>query len=187
VYAASSRDLAPVYLDAARRLGDVLAGAGYSVVYGGGGTGLMGAMADAALAGGTEVHGVIPDFLMSLECSHPGLTRMHVVEDMRARKHLMLEGAHAVVTLPGCCGTYEEVFEAMTLKRLGRWTGPIVLVNTSGFYDRFIGFLEHSIRERFMGPEHARMWSVVHEPEEVPDALNNAHGWSEDALSFANV
>jgi uncharacterized protein (TIGR00730 family) len=187
VYAASSRALAPVYHEAAGRLGRILAGAGLSVVYGGGSTGLMGAMADAALAAGGEVHGIVPGFLMSLESSHQGLTRMEVVEDMRLRKHRMLEGADAVVTLPGGCGTYEEVFEAMTLKRLGQWLGPIVLVNTRGFYDRFIEFLQHSVSERFMDQQHADMWAVVDEPEEVPAALANASAWSRDAIRFANV
>jgi uncharacterized protein (TIGR00730 family) len=187
VYAASSRALDPSYLEAAGRLGQVLAGAGLSVVYGGGSTGLMGAMADAALAAGAEVHGIVPHFLMSLESSHKGLTRMEVVEDMRLRKHRMLEGADAVVTLPGGCGTYEEVFEAMTLKRLGQWLGPIVLVNTRGFYDRFIDFLRHSVSERFMDQEHADMWDVVDEPEEVPAALASASAWSHDAIKFANV
>lgn len=187
VYAASSQALAPAYLSAAGRVGAALARAGMSIVYGGGGTGLMGAMADAALAGGGSVHGVVPQFLMELEVSHRELTHMEVVENMRERKHRMLQGTDALVTLPGGCGTYEELFEAMTLKRLGQWNGPIVLVNTLGFYDRLVDFLEHSIRERFMGHEHANMWSVVNEPEEVVDALQNAHAWSRSALQFANV
>ncbi len=187
VYAASSRALSNDYLDAAGRLGRVLAGGGYSVIYGGGGTGLMGAMADAALAHGAHVHGVVPQFLMDLEVSHRELSQMQVVENMRERKHLMLQGADAVVALPGGCGTYEELFEAMTLKRLGQWNGPIVLVNTLGFYDRLLEFLEHSVSQHFMGNEHADMWSVVNEPEDVIDALVNAHPWSSDALQFANV
>ncbi|NIP17193.1 MAG: TIGR00730 family Rossman fold protein [Xanthomonadales bacterium] len=187
VYAASSQDLAPKYYRAARRTGEVLAEAGLSVCFGGGGEGLMGAMADGALAGGAEVHGVVPEMLRGLELSHTGLTSLDVVSDMRVRKHRMLERSDAVVTLPGGCGTYEEVFEALTLKRLGEWLGPIVLVNTDGFYDLFIRFLEHSVRERFMGDEHANMWSVVSEPEEIIGAMRNAHEWSSDALQFANV
>ena len=187
VFAASSRQLDDDYIDAAGRLGAVLARSGMSIVYGGGGTGLMGAMADSALANGAAVHGVVPDFLLQLECAHTGLTAMDVVADMRERKHRMLNGADALVTLPGGCGTYEELFEALTLKRLGQWTGPIVLVNTRGFYDRLLGFLEHSVSERFMADAHARMWSVVDEPEAVPAALAGALPWSTAALSFANV
>ena len=187
VFAASSQALAPGYYQAATRLGEVLAKAGMSIIFGGGGKGLMGAMADGALGAGAEVHGIVPTFLRDLEVSHPGLTSLEVVDDMRLRKHKMLERSDAVVTLPGGCGTYEEVFEALTLKRLGQWLGPIVLVNTGGFYDLFIDFLEHSVRERFMGDDHATMWSVVDEPEEVMAALLNARPWSKDALQFANV
>jgi uncharacterized protein (TIGR00730 family) len=187
VYAASSQDLSCVYSEAASRLGRHLADAGLSIIYGAGGHGLMGAMADAALAGGAEVHGIIPGFLKDIEVYHRRLTRLEVVDDMRSRKTRMLENADAVVTLPGGCGTYEEVFEAMTMKRLGLWTGPIVLVNTQGFWDRMLGFLDHSVSERFMGQVHREMWSVVNEPEEVVDALASAPGWSADALEYANV
>lgn len=187
VYAASSAALIPHYYQAARRLGEVLAEAGISILYGGGGTGLMGAMADGALAGGGEVHGVVPAFLKELEVSHTGLTSLTVVDDMHKRKHLMLESSDAVVTLPGGCGTFEEVFEAMTLKRLGRWLGPIVLVNTEGFYSKLVEFLDHSVEQRFMGERHAGMWSVMDSPEEVPDALYSAEEWHREALTFANV
>jgi len=187
VYAASSQDLAPVYYDAAARLGRALAGHGLEIVYGGGGHGLMGAMADAALEAGAAVHGVIPRFLMSVEAYHRGLTRMDVTDDMRTRKQWLLERGDAVVTLPGGCGTYEELFEAMTMKRLGQWNGPIVLVNTNGFWDRFVDFLEHSVSERFMGRVHRQMWQVVDEPEEVVAALAAAPAWGPEALAFANV
>jgi len=187
VYAASSRALHEDYHAAARRLGSLLARSGMQVVYGGGGTGLMGSLADGALAEGGFVHGIVPELLIELEATHPRLSKLDIVADMRVRKQCMLEGGDAVVALPGGCGTYEELMEAMTMKRLGQWTGPIVLVNTRGFYDRLIGFLEYSVSERFMGEEHARMWSVVSEPEEVIEALGNAYGWSRDALRFANV
>ena len=92
-----------------------------------------------------------------------------------------------MVTLPGGRGTYEEVFEALTLKRLGQWLGPIVLVNTDGFYDRLNSFLEHAIDERFMHRQHAGMWTMVDEPEEVIEALIAAPRWTRDALNFATV
>lgn len=187
VYASSSKALDPVYYDAAKRLGNTLAEAGMSVIYGGGGAGLMGAMADAALAGGAEVHGVIPHFLHEIEVGHTALTTMDIVDDMRIRKHRMLENTDAVVTLPGGSGTYEELFEAMTLKRLGQFLGPIVLVNTKGFYDRCLDFLNHSVEERFMADIHLDMWSVVDTPEEVIAALEHAPAWSEEARRFSAV
>lgn len=187
VYAASSHALAPNYFDVAARLGRALATAGHPVIYGGGGTGLMGAMADAALAAGGEVHGVIPEFLTTLEKGHPGLTSMEVVPNMRIRKEKMLIDSAAVVTLPGGCGTFEEVFEAMTLKRLGQYFGPILLVNTDGYYDKLIEFLQHSVQEKFMSRQHLELWHTIDQPEDVPEALATIEPWSADALKFASV
>ena len=141
----------------------------------------------SSMAGGAQVHGVVPGFLLQLECAHAGLTEMEIVDDMRERKHRMLTRADALVTLPGGCGTYEELFEALTLKRLGQWTGPIVLLNTRGFYDRLLDFLDHSGSERFMAEAHTKMWSVVNEPEAIPEAMTTAPRWTSDALEFANV
>jgi uncharacterized protein (TIGR00730 family) len=185
VYAASSQALAPEYTDVAARLGRVLAQAGLPIVYGGGSTGLMGAMADAALEEGGEIHGVIPKFLMDLEKGHERLTSLDVVPDMRLRKHRMLTDSRAVVTLPGGCGTFEEVFEAMTLKRLGQYFGPIILVNANGYYDQLLDFLRHSVAERFMSQVHLDLWHTVVDPEQVPEALATVEPWSDDALHSA--
>jgi len=187
VYASSSAALKPVYYDAARRMGEVLADAGKSIIYGAGGGGLMGSMADGALSKNGEVYGVVPEFLQELELTHRGLTGLTVVPGMRIRKQMMLERSDAVVTLPGGSGTYEELFEALTMKRLGQWLGPIVLVNTDGFYNGLLRFLKHSIDERFMGSSHLKMWSVVDDPEQVLEAIENSHAWDSDALQFANV
>jgi uncharacterized protein (TIGR00730 family) len=187
VYASSSAALKPVYYDAARRMGEVLADAGKSIIYGAGGSGLMGSVADGALSKNGEVYGVVPQFLQDLELTHRGLTDLKIVKNMRVRKQLMLEDSHAVVTLPGGSGTYEELFEALTMKRLGQWVGPIVLVNTAGFYDGLVKFLQHSIDERFMGSSHLKMWSVVDEPEDVLEAIENSHAWDSNALEYANV
>jgi len=187
VYASSSAALRPVYYDAARRLGEILALAGKSIIYGAGGGGLMGAMADGALAKDGEVYGVVPGFLQDLELTHRGLTDLKVVGDMRERKHLMLKDSDAVVALPGGSGTFEELFEALTVKRLGQWVGPVVIVNTVGFYDRLLEFLRHSVDECFMGRNHLKMWCVVDEPEQVLEAIENAHTWYSDALQYANV
>ena len=130
VYASSSNALDPAYYDAAARLGTVLGRAGLDIIYGGGGVGLMRAMADNALAAGAHVHGVIPHFLNTVEHGHKSLSRLEVVADMRERKQRMIADSNAVISLPGGSGTFEEVFEALTLKRLDLFIGPIVLVNT---------------------------------------------------------
>jgi uncharacterized protein (TIGR00730 family) len=187
VYASSSNALADSYYDAAARLGTVLGAAGLEIVYGGGGVGLMRAMADNALAAGAHVHGVIPRFLNTVEHGHKNLSRLEVVEDMRERKHRMIAKSNAVVSLPGGSGTFEELFEVLTLKRLGLFLGPVVLVNTNAYFDRFVDFLQHSVRERFMSDKHLQMWSVVAEPEAVLEALHRAPAWDREARDFAAV
>lgn len=187
VYASSSNGLADSYYDAASRLGTALGRAGLDIVYGGGGVGLMRRMADSAMAEGAHVHGVIPHFLNTVEHGHDNLSQLEVVSDMRERKHRMIENSDAVVSLPGGSGTLEEVFEVLTLKRLGLFLGPVVLVNTNGYYNRFTDFLEHAIAERFMSERHLEMWSVVDEPEQVIGAMNTATAWTEDARRFAAV
>lgn len=187
VYASSSNGLAREYYDAAERLGAVLGRAGLEIVFGGGGVGLMGAMADRALAEGAHVHGVIPGFLNTVEHGHQDLSRLDVVSDMRERKERMIEGSDAVISLPGGSGTLEELFEVITLKRLGQFLGPILLLNTNGYYRELEAFMSNAVRERFMADRHLEMWSLVDEPEGVLQAMSDAAEWSADARSFAAV
>jgi uncharacterized protein (TIGR00730 family) len=187
VYCASSQRCDAVYRDVARKLGQVLTERGYSIIYGGGAVGLMGALADGAVASGGKIVGVMPRFMMELEWAHRDLTELRVVEDMRARKHAMLSESAGLVTLPGGSGTLEELFEAITLKRLGLYTHPIVLVNTRDYFRRLIDVLEHAIAEHFMDERHRQMWQVVATPEEVPAALDSAPPWSAAAREFAAV
>jgi hypothetical protein len=185
VYCASSEKCPPVYHDAATRLGAVLADAGYTVVYGGGATGSMGAVANGALARGGRVVGVLPRFMAELEWGHDRISELHLVDDMRTRKHEMLSRSQGVVALPGGSGTLEELLEAISLKRLGLYLGPIVLVNTKRYFDPLLALLVTAVAERFMDERHLAMWQVVDEPEQVPAELANAAPWSEDARSFA--
>jgi len=185
VYCASSGSCDPAYPSAARRLGELLAGAGCTVVYGGSRSGCMGAIADGALSRGGRVIGVLPRLLQELEVAHASLSELHIVDDMRARKHRMLAGSDAVVALPGGCGTFEELLEAISLKRLGLFLGPIVIVNVRSYYAPLLALLDTAIGERFMGPRHRDMWTVVDRPEDVLAALHAAPGWSESALKFA--
>jgi uncharacterized protein (TIGR00730 family) len=185
VYCASSQQSDPAYREAASALGEQLARAGCTVVYGGGSHGSMGALADGALAAGGEVIGILPRFMADLEWGHPGLTELQLVEDMRERKHKLLTGSDAVVALPGGCGTLEEVFEAITLKRLGLYFNPIVFLNTRNYYAPLLGFMDQVIDERFMHPEHAGMWLSVDRPEQVLPAIKDAPRWREDARDIA--
>jgi uncharacterized protein (TIGR00730 family) len=187
VYCASSRACDPEYHDVARQLGRILAESGYAIIYGGGAAGSMGALADGAVAAGGTVTGVLPRFMMELEWGHPELTELRIVEDMRIRKHMMLSESRGLVTLPGGSGTFEELFEALTLKRLGLYTHPIVLVNTRDYFAPLLRLLEHAVEQRFMDERHLQMWQVVTSPEQVPDALANAPAWSAAAREFAAV
>jgi len=186
---ASSSDYAPAaYAVDAARLGGILARAGCEVVYGGGSRGSMGAIADGALAAGGRVVGILPRFMADLEWGHAGLTRLELVEDMRERKHRLLTGSDAVVALPGGSGTLEELFEAITLKRLGLYSNPILLLNTLGYWQPLLKFLdEQVIAQRFLNPEHRGLWSLVSRPEDVLGAIAAAPRWGEDARALAAV
>lgn len=187
VYASSSNGLADEYYEAAGRLGALLGRAGLEIVFGGGGVGLMGAMADRALEEGAHVHGIIPGFLNTVEHGHQNLSRLDVVADMPERKQRMIADSGAVVSLPGGSGTLEELFEVITMKRLGQFLGPIILLNTNGYYERLDAFLKNAVRERFMADRHLDMWALVDEPEQVLQAMHDTAIWSSDARLFAAV
>ncbi len=185
VFCASSRRCDDSYHALARELGTRLAKAGMRIVYGGGGVGSMGALADGALAAGGEVVGIQPRFMYELEWTHRGLTELHTVADMQERKRLMLASCDAVVALPGGSGTFEELFEVLTAKRLGLFCGPIVLVNQHAFFDLCVGLLDRCIEEGFMDARHRDMWQVVECVEDVIRAIDEAPGWSPQARRFA--
>ena len=187
VYASSSNALHEDYYRDARVIGETLGDAGIDIRYGGGGVGLMRAVADAALSRGAHVHGVIPDFLNTVEHGHKALPSLDVVQTMAERKQKMIEGSDAVIALPGGSGTFEELFEVLTLKRLGIFLGPVVIVNTRGYYDRIVQALQYCVDERFMSAEHLRMWSLIDDPSTVVEALKAAPAWSADARTRAAV
>ncbi len=187
VYCASSEAADLAYFHAAYRLGELLAENSITIVYGGSATGCMGRLAEGALAHHGHVVGILPRFMQELEWGHDRLTEMHIVEDMRERKHRMLSGADAVVALPGGCGTLEELLESITLKRLGIYLNPIVVVNTRGFFDPLIELLQRAVAEKFMNIEHdlGHMWDAVERPEQVLVAIRAAEPWPDNARSFA--
>jgi hypothetical protein len=185
VYCASSNRSAEVYLDAAARLGRILAENGLAIVYGGGSIGSMGRLAAAAMEAGGKVTGVLRRFMDDLEWGHRGLTELRIVDDMHQRKRVMLELSQAVIALPGGCGTLEELFEAITWKRLGLYFGPVVLVNVNGFFDPCIELLNRCVEERFMDEKHRAMWSVAADPQSVMETLRTAGEWSRNARDFA--
>ncbi len=155
VYCGSSDDVAGSYRGAARDVGAELARRGIGVVFGGGSVGLMGEVADAAMAAGGQVVGVIPRKLEQFELGHRGITRLEVVEDMHARKLRMAEISDAFIALPGGWGTWEEMFEAVTWTQLGYHKKPVGVLNVDGYYDHLLAFVDHAAKEGFVRP-HVR-------------------------------
>jgi uncharacterized protein (TIGR00730 family) len=154
IYCGSSPGSLPEYAAAARHCGTVLAKRGITVVYGGGNVGLMGLLADAALAAGGEVIGIIPRRMIARELGHAGVTSLIPVDSMHQRKQKMADLADAFLALPGGIGTMEELFEAFTWLQLGIHHKPVGLLNVAGFYDRLIEFLAHMKEQRFLKPRH---------------------------------
>ncbi len=171
VYTGSSPGAHPAYAEAATALGRTLAGQGLGLVYGGATVGLMGTVADAVLAAGGEVTGVIPQALVDREIAHPGLTELRVVGSMHERKLQMADLADGFVALPGGTGTLEELFEVYTWTQLGMQSKPLGLLDVRGYYAQLAGFLDHAVAERFITPEHRAMLVMEHEPAALLDAF----------------
>lgn len=171
VFCGSSFGIRPAYKEAAQRLGKLLASRGIGLVYGGGCVGLMGALADAVLAGGGEAIGVIPDSLMRREIGHRGLTRLHVVNTMHERKALMADLSDAFIALPGGYGTLEELFEAVTWSQLGIQQKPCCLLNVERYWDGLLAVLDRAVDEGFVRPENAQLVLVAKNPETMLERL----------------
>lgn len=150
VYCGSSSGNSPEFKNAARELGETIAARGLELVYGGARVGLMNEVADAALAKGGKVIGVLPRFMSSKELAHESLTELHLVDTMHQRKQLMAELSHGFVALPGGFGTFEEIFEAMTWAQLHLHQYPCALLNVAGYYDSLLKFLDESVRAGFV-------------------------------------
>lgn len=176
VFCGSSSRVAAPHRDAAARLGTLLGERGIRLVYGGGRIGLMGILADAALAAGGRVVGVIPRFLVDLEVAHTGLTALRVVDSMHERKRTMAELADGFVALPGGFGTLEETVEVMTWHQLGLHRKPTVLVSVDGFWEPFAQLVDRFVDEAFAHPEQRGSFTIVDGPDAVLDALGAEPG-----------
>ena len=173
VFCGSSPGRDPVYLEQAAAFGALLAQRGIVLVYGGARVGLMGALADAALAHGGQVIGVMPEALMAREVAHRGLSELHVVGSMHARKALMAELSDAFVALPGGIGTLEELFEVWTWSQLGLHEKPCALLDLNGFYSGLRAFLDHVVHEGFLKPVYRAGLLVERDPEALLVALSS--------------
>ena len=161
IYCGSATPAAPVYMENARSVGRTLAERGIGVVYGGGRLGLMGAIADSALAAGGEVIGVIPQALVDAEVAHRGLTELHVVTGMHQRKQAFTDLADGFVTIPGGTGTMDELWEALSSAQLGYHADPVGVLNVAGYYDELIAFWNTMGRTGFLRPQHRDLLIVA--------------------------
>jgi uncharacterized protein (TIGR00730 family) len=172
VYCGSSVGNQPVYREVAVAMGSLLAKRRIGLVYGGGHVGLMGVIADACLAAGGEVIGVIPQSLADREIAHTGLTDLRVVDSMHTRKAMMADLSDAFIAMPGGVGTFEEFFEAVTWMQLGLHRKPCGLLNAGAFYTPLVAFIDQAVSEGFIKPIHRSMITVDDNPERLLDALS---------------
>lgn len=171
VYCGANAGVTPAYAEAARALGRALVDQNLALVYGGGKVGLMGVIADAVLAAGGEVTGVIPTALVEREVGHMGLTRQFIVKDMHERKAMMASLSDGFIAMPGGMGTLEELFEMLTWSQLGIHAKPIGLLNVDGFYDGLIDFIAHASGQGFIRPQHAALMMSATDPQALLQLL----------------
>lgn len=177
VFCSSSSRIDEAYYAAARELADVCVDHRIHVLYGGGAVGLMGALADRIVARKGKIRGIIPDFMKAFEWAHQEVSEMIVVEDMRERKKRMIENVDAVVALPGGVGTLEELLEVITLKQLGRFNKPILIINTNGFYNSLLALLDEMIEKQFMHDLNRQIWCVIDSPAQLVSSIENCSPW----------
>lgn len=187
VFCASSPKVDKKYLLDAELMGREFARNKIHVVYGGGAVGLMGKLADSIMEEGGMITGIIPGFMRQMKWAHNRIPELIEVADMQERKNLMIKGVDAVVALPGGVGTLEELTEVITLKQLGQFFAPVIIVNTNGFYDHLLDFFEKMIEENFMRNLHKDIWKVVKKPSDVLTAINNSVPWDASAIKHAAV
>ncbi len=177
VFCASSPNTAQVYLDQAFELGRLLALNGMSLVTGGGSMGLMASVEDGALSVDGKVTAVIPQFMIEAGWLHKGIKDVVITETMHERKQRMFGLSDAIVTLPGGCGTLDELTEALTLKQLGLLSCPVVIMNSNGYFEYLLRHLQRQSDEGFMRPVHLELWSVASDPAAVLDQLRVMPEW----------
>ena len=173
VFCGSASGKSPIYIEAARSLGEMMAKNNIALVYGGATIGVMGALADAVLAHGGAVIGVMPKVLVDYEIAHKKLTELHVVDDMHSRKKMMYDRSDAFLTLPGGMGTLDEMFEILTWSQLKLHNKPCFVYNLNGFYDSLLEYLRHSHNEGFIRPEHINLLSEIKQEQQLLSLLKS--------------
>jgi uncharacterized protein (TIGR00730 family) len=185
VYCSSSAKIDKSYFKATERLAKEFIKNNVEVVFGGGATGLMGKLADTIIENNGKIKGIMPRFMNEVEWAHKKVEDFELTDTMYERKAKFLQDIDGLVALPGGSGTLEELLEAITLKRLGQFTKPIVILNTNGYYGPLKQMLEKCVNEKFMHKKHLEIWSFVEEPEEVLEKIKTSKSWDANAIEFA--
>jgi uncharacterized protein (TIGR00730 family) len=187
VYCASSAQIHPDYFSATEALSKSFVEHGFSVVFGGGSSGLMGKLADAVLEAGGNIKGIMPQFMNEVEWGHRGVSDFVYTQTMHERKAKFLEGTDALVALPGGSGTFEELFEAITLKKLGQFTKPIVILNTRGYFEPFRQLMQRAVEENFVAEDHQEIWKIVDRPEDVVPTILATPKWDKGLVDAGKL
>lgn len=188
VFCSSSDDASEEFNHAAKLVGQQIAKSKARLIFGGSAKGLMRTVADATLDNGADVLGVMPEFMKEVEWNYKRLSteQMMWTPTMAARKDVLIGDADAIIVLPGAVGTLEELGEALSLKRLGRFFAPIVFVNTNGFYTSLDTWLKSTVDEKLMRDAHLDMWYLADDVEDAFNYLQQGHEWPRDAVKFAS-
>ena len=187
VFCASSSKIDDGYFEEARKFGEVLAKENIACCNGAGSIGLMNELSEAVLENGGKVIGVIPQFMCEMGWQHDGLTELKVVNSMHERKEMMANLGDASVALAGGIGTLEELFEIITWKQLGLYSKPIVILNTNGFFDKILDFLDQLVEQNFMREEHRKMWKVVERAEDILPTIRSFEVWDKNIRKIAAI
>jgi hypothetical protein len=187
VYCASSAQIHPEYFSATEALSKAFVEHGFSVVFGGGSSGLMGKLADSVLEAGGNIKGIMPQFMNEVEWGHRGVSDFVYTQTMHERKAKFLEGTDALVALPGGSGTYEELFEAITLKKLGQFTKPIIILNTRAYFEPFRQLMQRAVEENFVAEDHQEIWKIVDRPEDVVPTILATPKWDKGLVDAGKL
>ncbi len=177
IYCASSSKIHSDYFAATEDLAIQLVKHKIKIVFGGGSSGLMGKLADTTLEHGGQIRGIMPQFMNEVEWGHRGVSDFIYTNTMHERKAKFLEGTDALIALPGGVGTYEELFEALTLKKLAQFTKPIVLLNTRNYFDAFMQLMQHMVNEGFLSEQYLSSFILVEKPQQVISVLKTTKDW----------
>jgi len=187
IFCASSPKIPHQYFEVTKKLTRLLIEKGYGIIYGGGASGLMGCVANTTLEINGRIKGIIPRFMIDVEWEHKGVNDMVHVDSMHKRKELLIKNTSGVIALPGGTGTLEELYEVVSLKKLGQFPHPIILLNINNYFNPIIKMAQKMADENFMRQKHLKLWDIANTPEDVLASIKNHKPWGPEVIEFASI